>query len=69
MHFNLKFEYPLQFECLMWGYKNKDSQSVNRAIQILSGRRLFQSKGIHNQIKIFIEKNPILFISAFQRNT
>ena len=44
---NLKIEYPPLYERLVWDYKNPDSQSINKAIEMFYCEKLFQNKNIH----------------------
>ena len=52
---NLKIEYPPLYERLVWDYKNADSQSINKAIEMFNWEKLFQNKNIHDQLKLFNE--------------
>ena len=52
---NLKIEYPPLYERLEWDYKNADSQSINKAIEMFNWEKLFQNKNIHDQLKLFNE--------------
>ena len=54
-NFNLKTEYPAIYERLLWNYKNADSQSINKAIEMFNWEKLFQNKNIHDQLKLFNE--------------
>ena len=53
--FKTQIEYPQLYERLVWDYKNADSQSINKAIEIFNWEKLFQNKNIHHQLKLFIE--------------
>ena len=52
---DLKLEYPPLYERLVWNYKNVDSQSFNKAIEMLNSEKLFQNKNINDQLKLFNE--------------
>ena len=52
---NLKIKYPALYEQLVWDYKNADSQSINKAIEMFNWEKLFQNKNIHDQLKLFNE--------------
>ena len=52
---NLKIKYPPLYERLVWDYKNADSQSINKAIEMFNWEKLFQNKNIHDQLKLFNE--------------
>ena len=39
----------------MWDYKNADSQSINKAIEMFNWEQLFQNKNIYDQLKLFNE--------------
>ena len=42
-------------ERLVWDYKNADSQSINKAIEMFNWEKLFQNKNIQNQLKLLNE--------------
>ena len=42
-------------EQLVWDYKNADSQSINKAIEMFNWEKLFQNKNIQNQLKLLNE--------------
>ena len=50
---NLKIEYPLLHQRSLWDYKNADSQPINKAIEMLNWKKLFQNKNIYDQLKLF----------------
>ena len=52
---SLKIEYPPLYERLLWDYKNADSQSITKAIEMFNWEKLFQNKNIHDQHKLFNE--------------
>ena len=52
---NLKIEYPPLYKRLVWDYKNEDSQSINKAIEMFNWAKLFHNKNIHDQVKHFNE--------------
>ena len=52
---SLNIKYPPLYEQLVWDYKNADSQSVNKTIEIFNWEKLFQIKNIHNQLELFNE--------------
>ena len=52
---NLKIKYPPLYKRLVWDYKNADSQSINKAIEMFNWEKLFQNKNIHDQLKLFNE--------------
>ena len=52
---NLKIVYSPLYERLVWDYKNADSQSINKAIEMFNWEKLFQNKNIHDQLKLFNE--------------
>ena len=52
---NLTVEYPTLYERLVLDYKKADSQSVNKAVEMLNLEKLFQNKNIHDQLKLFNE--------------
>ena len=52
---NLKIEYPPLYERLVWNYKNADSQSINKVIEMFNPEKSFQTKNIHDQLKLFNE--------------
>ena len=52
---SLKIEYPPLYERLLWDYKNADSQSITKAIEMFNWEKLFQNKNIHDQLKLFNE--------------
>ena len=41
---NLKIKSPPLYELLVWDYKNSDSQSINKAIEIFSWEKYFKIK-------------------------
>ena len=43
------------YERLVWDYKNSDSQSINKAIEMFNWEKLFQNKNIHDHLKLFNE--------------
>ena len=49
---NLKIEYPPFYERLVWDYKNTDPQSINKAIETLNWKKLFQNKNNQDQLKL-----------------
>ena len=53
--FKTQIEYPQLYERLVWDYKNADSQSINKAIEMFNWEKLFQNKNIHDQLKLFNE--------------
>ena len=52
---NLKIKYPALYEQLVWDYKNLDSQSINKAIEMFNSGKLFQNENIRDQLKLFNE--------------
>ena len=52
---NLKIKYPPLYERLVWHYKNANSQSINKAIEMFNSEKLFQNKNIHDHLKLFNE--------------
>ena len=65
---NLKIEYPPLYERLVWNYKNADSQSINKVIEMFNPEKSFQTKNIHDQLKLFNE-TIVLSIITFQTNS
>ena len=52
---NLKIEYPSLYEQLAQDYKNADTQSINKAIEMFNWEKFFQNKNIHDHLKLFNE--------------
>ena len=52
---NLKIEYPSLYKQLVRDYKNADTQSINKAIEIFNWEKVFQNKNIHDHLKLFNE--------------
>ena len=52
---NLKIVYSPLYERLVWDYKNVDSQSINKAVEMFNWEKLFQNKNIYDQLKLFNE--------------
>ena len=50
---NLKVEYPPLYERLIWDYKNADTPSINRAIDIFDWGNSFEGKNVHEQVHFF----------------
>ena len=52
---SFKIEYSPIYEWLVWNCKNADTQSINKAIKMFNWEKLFRSKNIHDQLKLFNE--------------
>ena len=51
--FSLKEKYPPLYERLIWEYKNADTASINRAIDIFDWGNSFKGKNVHEQVHFF----------------
>lgn len=50
---NVKFEYPLLYEGLIWDYKRANIQLIHRTIENFNREKLFESKNVHGQVYLF----------------
>ena len=64
---NLKIKYPPLYKRLVWDYKNADSQSINKAIEMFNWEKLFQNKNIHDQLKL-LKKTIVNIVSNYIPN-
>ena len=54
---NLKVEYPPPYERVFWDYSRADKASINRAINAIDWRNLFENKTVESQVS---EMNDLL---------
>ena len=50
---NLKVEYPLPYECLVWNFKKSNNDAIKKAIKLVNWNFLFSNKSVHEQVTIF----------------
>ena len=64
---NLKTEYPLPYEHLVWDYKKADTNSIRKAFKQVNWEFLFQNKNVPEQV---LTLNETLFdvFSSFTPN-
>ena len=50
---NLKTEYTLPYQRLVWNFKKSNNDAIKRAIELVNWNFLFLHKNVHEQVVIF----------------
>ena len=66
---NLKVEYPLLYECLIWDYRNADIPAINCAINTFDWGNSFEGKNAHEQVHFFNKTILNIFLNCIPNET
>ena len=62
---NFKVEYSPSYKRLIWDYKNTDTPSINREVDIFDWGNSFESENIHDQVYFFNKIILNIFTALF----